>query len=112
MPIYEFKCRDCSRLSSEFARSIDVPLEPCCEHCGSTSLERIPSSFAYRSSGQRGHHDYSAEPEGLDDFRDPHQIGRGVERQFEQYGVEMPHETREMIDAAREREFPGPLKGL
>jgi len=112
MPIYEFTCGDCSRLSSVFTRSINAPLEPMCEHCGSTSLERAPSSFAYRSSGQRGHRDYSAEPEGLDDFRDPHQIGRGVERQFEQSGVEMPHETREMIDAAREGELPGPLRDL
>ena len=39
-------------------------------------------------------------------------ITRSVGASFEEYEVELPEETREMIDAAREGAFPGPLKEL
>jgi putative FmdB family regulatory protein len=112
MPIYEFRCKDCGRLSSVFTRSIGASFEVCCQHCGSSNMERAFSRFAYHRSEQAILNDYGAEPERLEDFKDPRQIGRGVERRFEEYGVELPEETREMIDAAREGEFPGPLKEL
>ncbi len=43
------------------------------------------------------------------EYRDPRQIGLWAERKFQEYGMEMPEEAREMIDAAREGEFPKPL---
>ena len=49
---------------------------------------------------------------GPDDYRDPRQIGRWVEKRFEEYGMDMPEGAREMIDAAREGEMPGPVKDL
>jgi hypothetical protein len=35
-----------------------------------------------------------------------------VERKFQEYGMEVPEQAREMIDAAREGELPEPLKDL
>ena len=35
-----------------------------------------------------------------------------AERKFDEYGVDMPDEARKMIDAAREGEFPDPVKDL
>jgi hypothetical protein len=35
-----------------------------------------------------------------------------VERKFDEYGVDLPGEAREMIDAAREGEFPKPVDEL
>ena len=47
-----------------------------------------------------------------DTTMDPRQIGRWAEKKFDEYGVDMPEEAREMIDAAREGEFPDPVKDL
>ena len=47
-----------------------------------------------------------------DAYKDPRQIGRWAEQRFEEYGMEMPAETREMIDAARDGDLPGPIKDL
>ena len=112
MPIYEFKCRDCGRLSSVFTKSIGAPYDARCQHCGSPNLERAVSGFAYHRSEQAILEDYGAEPKRLEDYKDPRQIGRWAERKFDEFGVDMPQEARDMIDAAREGEFPEPVKDL
>lgn len=47
-----------------------------------------------------------------DAYRDPRQIGTWVEKRFEEYGLDLPESAREMIDAARDGEMPGPVKDL
>lgn len=111
MPIYEYRCQDCSRLTSVFIRamSADVPA-PACGSCGSARTARALSKFGIGKTQQQVLEEYG-DP-GRDagaEYRDPRQIGRWVERKFEEYGMEMPSEARQMIDAAREGEFPKPL---
>ena len=53
-----------------------------------------------------------AEPQRLEDYKDPRQIGRWTERKFQEYGMELPEQAREMIDAAREGELPAPVDEL
>ena len=112
MPIYEFKCADCGRLSSVFTRTVSAPVDAKCKHCHSPKLERALSRFAVHKSEGDILRDYGAEPNRLEDYKDPRQIGRWAERRFDEFGVEMPKEAREMIDAAREGEFPEPVKDL
>jgi putative FmdB family regulatory protein len=112
MPIYEFTCRDCGRLNSVFTRSVSAPVDSKCKHCGSPKLERTLSKFAYHKSEADILRNYGAEPSRMEDYKDPRQIGRWAERKFDEYGVEMPKEARKMIDAAREGEFPEPVKDL
>ena len=112
MPIYEFECSDCGCLTSIFTRSIGAAYEARCNHCCSPNLERALSRFAHHRSEQTILEEYGAEPQRLEDLRDSRQIGRGVERTFQEFGVEMPKEAREMIDAAREGEFPEPVEDL
>ena len=66
-----------------------------------------PRTGAAPPADERG-----SEPQRLEDYKDPRQIGRWAERKFDEYGVEMPQEARKMIDAAREGEFPDPVKDL
>jgi len=112
MPIYEFKCEDCGRLSSVFVKSMSSELLAACKHCGGQRLSRAVSRFAYHKSEQTILEEYGAEPKRPEDYRDPRQIGRWVERKFQEYGMEVPEQAREMIDAAREGELPEPLKDL
>ena len=109
MPIYEFKCQDCGRLTSVFIRSVGAPSEATCQHCDSRRLERAVSRFAYHKSAQTILEEYGSEPKRLEDYKDPRQIGRWVERKFQEYGMDVPDDARKMIDAAREGEFPQPV---
>jgi putative FmdB family regulatory protein len=112
MPIYEYTCGDCGRLSSVFRKSMSAAMDATCTHCGSRKLSRAPSRFAYHRSEQRVLEEYGAEPQRLEDYKDPRQIGRWAERKFDEYGMELPEQAREMIDAAREGEFPKPADEL
>lgn len=112
MPIYEFKCADCGRLSSIFTKSVGKEFEATCQHCGGRNLSRAVSRFAYHRSEQAVLGQYGAEPKRVEDYKDPRQIGRWTERKFKEYGLELPEQAREMIDAAREGEFPEPVKDL
>jgi putative FmdB family regulatory protein len=112
MPIYEFKCQDCDRLTSVFVKRMRSSYRARCQHCGGKNLKRTVSRFAYHKSEQTILEEYGSEPKRLEDYKDPRQIGRWVERRLSEQGVEMPDETRKMIDAAREGEFPEPLKDV
>jgi len=111
MPIYEYKCRSCSRLTSVFVRSSADETPPPCQHCGGKTARAL-SRFAYHKSEQRVLEEYGDSPRGVEDYKDPRQIGRWVEKKFDEYGMEVPEQAREMIDAAREGEFPDPVKDL
>ncbi len=112
MPIYEFKCQDCGRLTSVFVKSMSAQPKAACSHCGGRRLSRTLSRFAYHKSEQTILEEYGDEPKRLEDYRDPRQIGRWTEKKFQEYGMDLPDQAREMIDAAREGELPEPLKDL
>jgi len=112
MPIYEYTCRECGRLTSVFLKTISASKESRCQHCGSGKLERALSRFAYHRAEGSILGDYGAEPKRLEDYKDPRQIGRWAERKFDEFGIEMPKEARDMIDAAREGDLPEPVKDL
>jgi putative FmdB family regulatory protein len=112
MPIYEYTCGDCGRLTSAFVKSMSAAEAATCTHCGSRKLFRAVSRFAYHKSEQRVLEEHGAEPQRLEDYKDPRQIGRWAERKFDEYGLELPDQAREMIDAAREGEFPSPADEL
>jgi putative FmdB family regulatory protein len=112
MPIYEYKCADCGRLSSVFTRSVGLTVDAECRHCGSRKIERALSKFAVHRSESDVLQDYGSEPSRLEDYKDPRQIGRWAERKFDEFGIDMPQEAREMIDAARDGEYPDPVKDL
>ena len=114
MPIYEYRCADCDRVTSLFVRSHRAQIDERCEHCGSERVSRVMSRVARLKTdadvlAEHGTPGVDA-PSGA--YEDPRQIGRWVERRFEQYGMDVPDETREMIDAARDGELPGPVSDL
>lgn len=43
MPIYEYRCKDCDKVSEFITRSISSPLKAVCADCGSKKMERMVS---------------------------------------------------------------------
>lgn len=111
MPIYEYRCESCERVTSVFVRSTRSEVNAKCEHCGSAKLKRLMSRVQRVKGTQDVLDEYGA-PSAGEGYRDPRQIGAWVERRFEEYGVEVPEETREMIDRARDGDLPDEIKDL
>lgn len=105
MPIYEYRCEDCAKDSSIFVRSPKTARPPVCEHCGSLKLARKVSAVARKRSAGDVVSEYGV-PDPGEGIRDPRQIGHWVEKRFEQFGVDVPKSTRDMIDAARDGVLP------
>lgn len=115
MPIYEYRCDDCRRVTNVFVRSVRAQVHARCEHCDSVRMTRMISRVSRMKTGQDvldelGAPGVGGRPE--DAYRDPRQIGRWVEQRFEDYGLDVPVKTRDMIDAAREGDLPGPIADL
>jgi len=114
MPIYEFICQNCYGKLSLLIRDTSGPIVPKCSSCGSANVSRIISGFAYHKS-MKTVWEESGEPTmhpGDDYYRDPRNIGRWVERKFQDMGQGMPSQIQEKIQAAREGVLPEPLKDL
>jgi len=43
MPIYEYRCEECGRVSEVYLRSLDVEVTRC-PHCGGESMDRLVST--------------------------------------------------------------------
>lgn len=114
MPIYEFICQNCHKRLSFLIRDISAPFTPMCSSCGDTNLSRVISGFSYHKSLKTVWEE-SGEPTmhpGDDYYRDPRNIGRWVEKRFQDMGQELPSRVQEQIEAAREGVLPEPLKDL
>jgi len=113
MPLYEFFCPECRKKSSFLVRSTSS-FKPKCSICGSTNVSRVISTFAYHKSLQTIHEE-SGEPSlhaSPDYYKDPRNIGRGIEKRFKELGMEMPGEIQHKIQAAREGELPEAVKDM
>lgn len=113
MPIYEFRCRNCQGETSILVKSIFSSVSVKCPYCSSSDLVRLISSFGIGKT-IKSVHEASGSPEnpGPDYYKDPRNIGRWAEKKFSDMGMEMPSQLKEKIDAAREGEMPGEVKGL
>ncbi|MEP7215107.1 MAG: zinc ribbon domain-containing protein [Anaerolineaceae bacterium] len=115
MPIYEFRCADCGKVTNHFTRKVDTGLKVPCEHCKSAKTSRMMSKFGRtysRSDIIERYGDPADGRGGPDDYRDPRQIGSWVEKRFDEYGMDLPDGAREMIDAARDGVLPDAVKDL
>lgn len=110
MPLYEYRCDACSAVAQVLTRTLSEAPHPACERCGGTSMTRLISRVARVRTAQEAW-EASGTPDapGGDYYRDPRNIGRKVEEDFRRYGVDLPREVREKIDAARDGSAPKEL---
>jgi putative FmdB family regulatory protein len=95
MPIYEFRCADCSRRSAVFTRSVSVDVVSLCEHCGSANTSRVFSRVAVLKGDSGGGFDESSFAD-LDDS-DPRAMAKWLRK--------MSREAREPIEPEMEAEL-------
>ena len=105
MPIYEYKCNDCKKKSSIFFRSFkSVENESAeCQHCGSSSLERLISKPGrIQSKGK-------TEGSGLRAV-DPRKTVESMSRQYDNAGIDPGKGFNEVAKQAAAGKSPETLK--
>lgn len=113
MPIYEYSCRDCHRVSSFLILNLNEPFAAVCRKCGSRSLERILSRVHVRLS-EDTRLERLADPSqwsGVDE-NDPQSVARMLKKMGQEMGEDFPGEVDQMVEEAmdsmaEERGEPG-----
>jgi putative FmdB family regulatory protein len=101
MPIYEYRCQECRRISGFLILNVNTPFTPVCKHCGSQSLERVLSRIHVRLS-EETRLERLADPtswSGLDE-NDPKSVAKMLKKMGQEMGEDFPGEVDEMVEEA------------
>ena len=108
MPIYEYQCAKCSKLTSVLTTRVSEKVNAVCRHCGGKKMRRLMSRFAMPRSDE-SRMDSLADPSKLRDLdeNDPRSVARVMKRM----GTEMGDEFSgpEFDEAVNELESTGDL---
>jgi len=103
LPIYEYRCLDCRRISSFLILNLQEQFTPLCRQCGSQSLERILSRVNVRLS-EDTRLERLADPSqwsGVDE-NDPKSVARMLKKMGQEMGEDFPGEAEQMVEEAME----------
>jgi putative FmdB family regulatory protein len=115
MPIYEYRCRQCSKKNEIITFRISEEVTATCRHCGSDLMDRIPSRVRVRLS-EETRMERLADPSrlgGLDE-NDPKSMIRWMKKMGQEMGEDFEGEDMDaMIEEAMEEEAKGkPPEGV
>lgn len=101
MPIYEYRCQECRRISSFLILNRRDPFVPVCKGCGSQSLERVLSRVHVRLS-EETRLERLADPSawaGADE-NDPQSVAKVLKKMGQEMGEDFPGEVDELVEEA------------
>lgn len=100
MPIYEYRCRKCSKKFSVLTLRVSERIAPECSKCGSRAADRLMSRFSMPKS-EEARLDGLAEPSNLSglDENDPKSVARWMRKMGREMGEDLGGEDMdEMLD--------------
>jgi putative FmdB family regulatory protein len=105
MPIYEFRCQDCGRISDFLILNLQEPFTPVCQRCGGAAMERVLSRVNVRLS-EETRLERLADPAlwgGLDE-NDPKSMAKMLKKLGPELGEDFPGEVDQLVEEAMEGE--------
>lgn len=110
MPIYEYKCVNCGRISSVFVRTFGPPDNLVCSRCGKTDLRKLVSRVAVVRS-EESRLESLADPSSFGDVdeNDPRSVARWAKRMGREMGEDLGPEFDEMVERMEAGEMPEDL---
>jgi len=110
MPIYEYKCANCGRISSVLTRTYGAPDQLVCSKCGKPDLRRLVSRFAVVRS-EESRLEAMADPSAFADVdeNDPRSVARWAKRMGREMGEDLGEEFDEMVERMEAGEMPDDL---
>jgi len=105
MPIYEYRCEDCGKISEFLLIKTDEIFVPRCKKCKSKKMSRVLSRVRVVRS-EESRMESLADPSkwaGLDE-KDPKNIAKWAKRMGKELGEDMGEDVDQMVDEAMEEE--------
>ena len=102
MPIYEFECARCGRVSSHVMIGSERRERPECPECGSARMRRVMSSFAVvESEASRLSNFDTSKPRDDSFYRDSRNVGLWAKKRARDMGVDLGSKFEETVEKAR-----------
>ncbi len=102
MPIYEYCCEDCSRLTSQLVLKPSPVTPPKCCVCGSSRTQRVLSGFAYHRSEANRLAEFDLSASSHPNFyKDSRNIGLWAKKRAQDMGVDLGPSFEETVEKAR-----------
>ena len=112
MPIYEYRCADCGRISSVLVRSFSATVEPRCPRCQGSNLRKLVSRFATLKSEDARLEQLSDMSQYADiDEDNPKSVARWARKMGSEMGEDLGEDFREAIDQMEAGEMPPEMAG-
>ena len=108
MPIYEYLCQDCGKVSSYIVLNIRDAFHPQCKRCQSDRMNKLISRVA-RVRSEESRLESLADPSKLGDLdeNDPASMARWMKRMGKEMGEDLGEDVDSMVDQAMEEEMAG-----
>jgi len=106
MPIYEYRCNDCGKISEFLLIKTDETFIPQCKRCKSKKMSRVLSKVRVIRS-EESRMESLADPSkwsGLDE-KDPKSMAKWMKRMGKEMGEEMGEDVDAMVDEGMEEEM-------
>lgn len=105
MPIYEYQCKKCKKLSSFLLLRITEEVDPHCKHCGSKDVTKIISRVAVLKSEEQ-RLEGMLDPSKFSDLdeNDPRSVERVMRRMGRELGDELGEGFEESMEEALSQE--------
>lgn len=104
MPIYEYRCQDCGRISTHLVLK-QKGFVPACQHCGGKKLTRLISRVRFVRSEQE-RYDRLADSSSLADVgeSDPRSMARWMKRMGKELGEDLGEDLDQIVEEAMAEE--------
>ncbi len=101
MPIYEYQCQECHRVSGFLILNLNEAFTPVCPRCGSLTLTRVLSKVHVRLS-EETRLERLSDPSawGGVDENDPKSMARMLKKMTQEMGEESGDEVDQMVEEA------------
>jgi len=105
MPIYEYLCQDCGRVSSFIVLSLRAPFHPACKRCQSRKMTKLISRVA-RVRSEESRLESLADPAKLGDIdeNNPASMARWMKKMGKELGEDLGEDFDSMVDEAMAEE--------
>jgi putative FmdB family regulatory protein len=108
MPIYEYRCQDCGKVSEFLLIRANEDFVPQCKKCKSKKMSRVLSKVrVIRSEESRMESLAAPSKWGNLDEKDPASMARWMKKMGKEFGEDMGEDIDEMVDSAIDEEMGG-----
>jgi len=102
MPIYEYRCNQCSRVFSELFLNQEEIKSVRCKYCHSPDLTRLVSSFSVHQTEESRLSQFdTSKPRGDEFYKDSRNVGLWAKKRMKEMGVDLGSKMDEIVEKGR-----------